>query len=61
MLAGMAAGFGVSSVIHGVIEATHRIHELSKEFRVSTDTIQQWDAGAKRVGLAAEDSRHRPK
>jgi hypothetical protein len=53
--AGAFAGFGAASLIEGLIETTERVHQLSREFRVSTDTIQIWEKAAHRVGLSAED------
>jgi hypothetical protein len=55
--AGLATGVivGLESMREHVIETVEHIHELSKEFRVSTDTIQIWEKGARRVGMTADD------
>src|SRR5205823_13882751 len=54
MGASMVAGFGVSAILHGVMDAVSHIHKLSQEFRVSTDEIQRWDIAAHKVGQDAE-------
>ncbi len=55
MATGAIAGFGVTSLISSAVEMAEHIRTLSKEFRVSTDTIQIWERGAGKVGLSAED------
>lgn len=49
------AGFSLVSLVESAVEAAERIKTLSNEFRVSTDTIQVWDKGAKKAGMTAED------
>jgi hypothetical protein len=51
----LAAGFTAGALLDSVLETTRRIHELSKEFRVSTDEVQRWDKASKRVNMTAED------
>jgi hypothetical protein len=47
--------FAVGMVIKGAFEAADHIKNLSREFRVSAETIQEWDIAARRVGMTAED------
>jgi hypothetical protein len=52
-----AAAFGafqIEELVRGAVEFAGRIHRLSEEFRVSTDTIQKWDRAAGRIGADAE-------
>src|SRR5438067_2541655 len=53
-IGGALAGFGVGALTTGVLEAVGRIHQLSQQFRVSTDEIQRWDIAAHKVGQDAE-------
>lgn len=53
---GAAAGIvGIGEIVKSTIEAAEHIRQLSKEFRVSTDTIQIWEKGAHMAGMTAED------
>jgi hypothetical protein len=57
-LMNFAAAGGVLSlgeIVQKSIEAAEHIRQLSVEFRVSTDTIQIWEKGARMAGLSAED------
>lgn len=53
---GAAAGVvGMEEIIRRTLEATEHISQLSKEFRVSSETIQVWEKGAHEVGMTADD------
>ena len=47
--------FAVGALVRDAFGMAERIHDLSRQFRVSAETIQQWDIAAKRTGLSAED------
>ena len=47
--------FAVGALVRDAFGMAERIQDLSRQFRVSAETIQQWDIAAKRTGLSAED------
>ena len=42
--------FEAGNLVRGIVESIAKIHRLSEEFRVSTDTIQKWDKAAEKIG-----------
>lgn len=47
--------FALGVVIRDAFTAADRMKNLSREFKVSTETVQEWDIAARRVGMTAED------
>jgi hypothetical protein len=53
--AGLTAGLGLEQIARGAIESVKHFHDLAEEFRITTDTAQQWEAAARHTGLTGED------
>ena len=47
--------FAAGMVVRDAFGMADRIKSLSNEFRVSAQTVQEWDIAAKRAGMSAED------
>lgn len=55
-MAKLGAAFSAGAILRSVVETANRINDLTREFRVSSDTVQRWDIAFGKVGLGAEDA-----